>query len=88
MPVLLLVTMNNHIFNDTRDCMARDDRAGALGILRTAIQEGTISPRDGIELMLAVRQASPAVVLEALDSLQWGRSGAYRYTPRTEHAFA
>jgi len=80
--------MEHLILTKTRDCIARDDRAAALGVLRTAIQEGDIAPRDGVELMLAVRLGSRDTVLEAIDSIQWNKSGAYRFIPRTEHAFA
>jgi hypothetical protein len=80
--------MQNLVLAKTRECVVRDDRAGALGLLRSAIQEGTIVPRDGVELMLAVRRASMATVLEAIDVMQWNKTGAYRFIPRADHAFA
>jgi hypothetical protein len=80
--------MQNLILVKARECMVRGDRAGALGLLRFAIQEGTIVPRDGVELMLAIRRASQVTVLEAIDSMQWNKSGAYRFIPRADHAFA
>jgi hypothetical protein len=80
--------MENLVLAKARECMVRSDRAGALGVLRTAIQDGTIVPRDGVELMLAVRHGSQAAVLEAIETLQWNKSGFYRFIPRAEHAFA
>jgi hypothetical protein len=80
--------MHNLILSKAREYIARSDRAGALGILREAIQDGTIAARDGVELMLAVRQGSRETVLEAIDTIQWNKSGAYRFIPRTDHAFA
>jgi len=69
-------------------CVARDDRAAALGILRAAVNEGQISPRDGIELMLAIRQGSADGVKEAIGAMRSGLPGAYRFVPRADYAFA
>jgi len=80
--------MQNLVLAKTRECIVRNDRAAALGLLRSAIQEGAIVPRDGVELMLAVRRASLGTVLEAIDAMQWNKAGAYRFIPRADHAFA
>ena len=71
-----------------RDCVVHGDRPAALHALRSAIAHREIVPRDGIVLMLAVRQGTPEVMLEALDSLKWGVPGTYRYTPKADYAFA
>jgi hypothetical protein len=83
-----LVIVQNLILVKARECILRNNRTEALALLRSAIQEGTIAPRDGVELMLAMRRASEAIVLEAIDAMQWNKSGAYRFIPRAEHAFA
>lgn len=80
--------MYEQLLSKVRACMAHGDRVGALGALRLAIQDGKVVPRDGVELMLAVRRASQDVVMEAIDSVQWGMPGAYRYVPKADHAFA
>jgi len=80
--------MQNLVLAKARECVVRSDRAGALGVLRSAIQEGTIIPRDGVELMLAVRRGSHEAVLQAIDALGWNKSGFYRFIPKAEHAFA
>ncbi len=71
-----------------RECVAHGDRAAALDALRAAIDQEEILPRDGVELMLAVRRGSPAVVAEAVEAMAWGVPGAYRYVPKVEHAVA
>ena len=70
------------------DCIGRSDRVGALNLLRGAINDGSIAPNDGIELMLAVRQGSPQTILEAIKFVRRGATGAYRFVPQTVHAFA
>ena len=70
---------------EIRDCVAHGDRAAALGVLRAAIAEQKIFARDGVELMLAVRQGSPEVIAEAVEAMEWGLSGAYRYVPKATH---
>ena len=70
------------------ECVARDDRAAALGILRAAVNDGQVSPRDGIELMLAIRQGSAEGVRAAFDAMRSGLPGAYRFVPRADDAFA
>ena len=80
--------MKKQTISKIRECAARGDRATVLTALRSAIDDGTIAPRDGIELMLAARQGSQPVMLEAVDSLKWGMPGAYRYVPKADYAFA
>lgn len=80
--------MQSLVLLRVRECIARNDRTAALNVLRSAIQEENIVPRDGVELMLAVRRASQETVLEAIDSLQRNKSGAYRFIPRADHALA
>jgi len=80
--------MHKKTFTLLHDRIVLGDRAEALNILRSAIDTDKISARDGIELMLAVRQGSPSEMIEALESMKWGLPGAYRYVPKTEYAFA
>ena len=71
-----------------RESVAHGDRPTALRALRAAIDQQKIIARDGVELMLAVRQGSPEVVAEAVDAMKWGLPGAYRFVPKADHAFA
>ncbi len=80
--------MNQLTLTQIRDCVNRGDRTAALTALRAAIQEERITPRDGIELMLAIRQGSRPAMLEAVETMKWGLPGAYRYVPKADHAFA
>lgn len=80
--------MNPLNLAEIRECVAHGDRAAALRTLRVAIDEEKIVPRDGVELMLAVRQGTPEVVAEAVDAMKWGLPGAYRFIPKAEHVFA
>ncbi len=80
--------MYDKILLKVRDDVSRNDRTSALNLLRSAIQEGTIVPRDGVELMLAVRQGSREAVLEGISLLRRGASGTFRFVPKMEHAFA
>ena len=75
-------------FAEIRECVAHGDRATALCALRAAIDQEKIVARDGVELMLAVRQGSPEVIAEAVDALESGLTGTYRFVPKTDHAFA
>lgn len=70
-----------------RWCVLRDDRAEAMRLLLAAIQTGTLLPRDGIELILALRQATQAVALEAIDRVITAPAGTYRYVPYAENGF-
>lgn len=70
-----------------RWCVLRDDRAEALRLLLSAIETGTLLPRDGIELVLALRQAPQAVALEAIDRVLTSPAGTYRYVPQAENGF-
>ena len=70
------------------ECVARDDRAAALGLLRAAVREGRIGARDGIELMLTLRQGTAEDVKDAIDAMRSGLTGAYRFVPKADHAFA
>lgn len=73
---------------EIRECVAHGDRGSALRALRAAIDHEDIGARDGIELMLAVRQGSPEIVAEAVEAMEWGLPGAYRFVPKADHAFA
>jgi hypothetical protein len=79
--------MNSLNLAQIRECVAHGDRAAALAVLRAAIHEERIAARDGIELMLAVRRGSPEVVADAVNALEWGLPGSYRYMPKAEYAF-
>ena len=80
--------MNSLNLAQIRECVAHGDRPLALRALRAAIDEQQIVARDGVELMLAVRQGSPEVVAEAVEAMEWGLPGAYRFIPKADHAVA
>ena len=80
--------MKKQTLAQIRECLAHGDRVAALDAVRAAIDADQIGPRDGIELMLAVRQGSREVVLEAVETMKCGLPGAYRYVPKADHAFA
>ncbi len=71
-----------------RDCVAQGNRAAALSALRAAINGEKIGAREGVEVMLAVRQGSPAMVAEAIAAMEWGVTGTYRFVPQTNHVAA
>jgi hypothetical protein len=79
--------MNQLTLNQIRDCLTQGDRLAALNALRSAINDENITARDGIELMLAVRQGSRPEMLKAVETMRWGLPGAYRYVPKADHAF-
>lgn len=79
--------MNTFNLAQVRECVAHGDRSSALRALREAIDHQDIGARDGVELMLAVRQGSPEVVAHAVEAMEWGLPGAYRYVPKADHAF-
>lgn len=70
-----------------RWCVLRDDRTEGLRLLLAAIETGALLPRDGIELILTLRQASQAVALEAIDRVLASPAGTYRYVPQAENGF-
>lgn len=70
------------------ECVTHGDRAEAMRVLRSAISDGQIGPRDAIELMLAVRQSSADGVKEAIGVMRSGLPGVYRYVPKADYAFA
>lgn len=70
-----------------RWCVLRDDRGEALRLLLAAIETSTLLPRDGIELILTLRQATQAVALEAIDRVITSPAGTYRYVPQAENGF-
>lgn len=70
------------------ECVARGDRAAAHALLRAAVRDGQIASRDGIELMLTLRQGTAEDVKEALYAMRLGLPGAYRFVPKADHAFA
>jgi hypothetical protein len=72
---------------EIRECVAHGNRAAALSALRAAIAQQKIVARDGVELMLAVRQGSPDVVADAVEAMEWGLPGAYRFVPKAAHDF-
>ena len=71
-----------------RDCIAHGDRTRALSALRLAIEGDQIAARDGVELMLALRGGAPEKMIEAVDAIERGMPGAYRFVPKANHAFA
>ncbi|MDD3180555.1 MAG: hypothetical protein PHQ04_09410 [Opitutaceae bacterium] len=71
-----------------QDCVTRKDKKSALDVLRSTISECVISPRDGIELMLAVRQEAWTAAAEALEALRTGLPGVYRFAPQVEYALS
>ena len=79
--------MNPEDFAQIRECVARDDRVEAMRALREAIESKRIWARDGVELMLALRQGSRENVMEAVDAVKQGLPGAYRFMPNADHAF-
>ena len=86
--LLLVIPMKKQTLTYIRECAVHGDRAAALDAVRSAIDHDQIGPRDGIELMLAMRQGSPEVMIEAVDTMRCGLPGAYRYVPKADYAFA
>jgi len=80
--------MNPQSLVQIRDCVAHGDRTAALRVVRAAIVAEKIGAHDGIELMLALRQGSPDKVMEAVEAIQRGLPGAYRFMPKADYAFA
>ena len=80
--------MNLHNLAQIRECVAHGDRQEALRELRLAIEQNQIVARDGVELMLALRRGSPEKVMEAVEAIQRGLPGAYRFVPKADYAFA
>ncbi len=70
-----------------RWCVLRDDRKEGLRLLLSAMETGALLPRDGIELILALRQATQAIALEAIDRVIAAPAGTYRYVPQVENGF-
>ena len=68
-------------------CVTKDDRPAALRVVRTAVEEAELPPRDGIELILTLRQGSRDAVLEAIEKVRSVPAGTYRYVPSLENAF-
>ena len=83
----LVTAMNPTDFAQIRECVAREDRAEAMRALREAIEAKRIVARDGIELMLALRQGSHENAIQAVDAVKLGLPGAYRFMPTADHAF-
>jgi hypothetical protein len=79
--------MNSLNLAEICECVVQGNRTTALSALRAAIHQEKIVARDGVELMLAVRQGSPAAVAEAVEALEWGLPGAYRFVPKVAHDF-
>jgi hypothetical protein len=80
--------MNLSNLAQIRECVAHGDRAGALRTLRVAIEQDQIGAHDGVELMLALRRGSPEKVMEAVEAIERGLPGAYRFVPKADYAFA
>ena len=80
--------MHDLTLTKLRRCMAQDDRVAAMQTVRDAIDTDLIAPRDGIELLLVLREGSAPMVVEAIDAMRLGLPGTYRYIPRAEHVFA
>ena len=71
-----------------RNCVAQGNRAAALSLLRTAIEQKQIFPRDGVELMLALRQGGSESAVRAIETVESTPPGSYRYLPCTDYAVA
>ena len=80
--------MNDSTLVEIDECVAHGDQAGALRVLRSAVTDGLMGPREAIELMLVVRQGSLATVKEAIGALRSGLPGTYRFVPKPDYAFA
>jgi hypothetical protein len=80
--------MNPKNLAQVRECVANGDRSEALRALRAAIESDQIPARDGVELILAVRGGSPEKMLEAVEAIERGQPGAYRFVPKADYAFA
>ena len=71
-----------------RGCVVQEDRAAAMQVLRLATAAGLIPPRDAVELMLVVRDGSPEIMLQSIDTMRAGVPGSYRYVPPADYAVA
>ncbi len=71
-----------------RECVARGNRAAALSVLRAAIESEQINVHDGVELLLALEQGTPEIFTAAVEAVEHGPAGAYRFTGKADHAFA
>lgn len=71
-----------------RECVARGNRTAALSALRTAIESDQINPHDGVELLLVMRQGTPENFRSAVEAIEHGLPGAYRFVGKADHAFA
>ena len=80
--------MNLSNLAQIRECVAHGDRIEALRALRVAIERDQIRAHDGVELMLALRRGSPENVMEAVEAIQRGLPGAYRFVPKADYAVA
>jgi hypothetical protein len=80
--------MNPQNLAQIRECVVHGDRTQALSAVRAAIVAEKIGAHDGVELMLALRQGSPEKLMEAVEAIQRGLPGAYRFMPKADHAFA
>lgn len=70
-----------------RRCLARDDREASVQIVRAAIDGEQMMPRDGVELLLVLREGTTDMVVEAIEAMRLGLPGTYRYIPSAEHVF-
>ena len=80
--------MNSPELANVRNCVAHGNRAAALSLLRAAIEREQILPRDGVELMLAVRQGRLESVAKAIETVESAPPGSYRYLPCADYAAA
>jgi hypothetical protein len=71
-----------------RRCVIRDDRAASMQIVRAAIDGEQIMPRDGVELLLVLREGTTEMIVEAIEAVRLGLPGTYRYIPCSEHVFS
>jgi hypothetical protein len=69
-----------------RGCISQEDTKGALQLLRIALNNGLMQPRDAVEIMLVVRDGTREQVLDAIAKLRGGVPGCYRYIPATNYA--
>jgi hypothetical protein len=80
--------MKKQTLAQVREYVVHGNRMAALDAVRSAIDHDQIGARDGIELMLAVRQGSREVMLEAMEMVRCSQPGSYRYVPKADYAFA
>ena len=78
--------MFDPVLSQVRYYVVHDDRAAAMAVLRAAIEDSRVPPRDAIELILALRQAPRMTMLEVIDRMSAAPPGTYRYVLAAQNA--